>query len=152
MITVSPQSYPTILGGSPLTLPTTVLAIYAIHRRHIRATGPGRADGPSERRRLGKVTPCGPPAAAPPGFDFPGERALVCYDTNYSNRARRSDKWPFFAAGRDRDLARHSRLAVGPVLTAPVSAVPALFVTVRARPGPSRPVKYAALTTRSEQC
>ena len=29
------------------------------------------------------------------------------------------------------------------VLTAPVSAVPALFATVRARPGPIRPVKTA---------
>ena len=32
----------------------------------------------------------------------------------------------------------------GPVLTAPVSAVPALFVTVRARPGPFCPVKTAS--------
>ena len=31
-----------------------------------------------------------------------------------------------------------------PVLTAPVSAVPALFATVRVRPGPLRPVKTSS--------
>ena len=33
---------------------------------------------------------------------------------------------------------------LSPVLTAPVSAIPALFATVRERPGPFRPVKIAA--------
>ena len=36
---------------------------------------------------------------------------------------------------------------LSPVLTAPVSAVPALFATVRARTGPFRPVKTASSGT-----
>ena len=45
--------------------------------------------------------------------------------------------WPVVAAGSD--AARTGAVAGSPVLTAPVSAVPALFATVRARPGPFRP-------------
>ena len=39
---------------------------------------------------------------------------------------------------------RAAWLGSGAILTAPVSAVPALFATVRARLGPFRPVKSAA--------
>ena len=49
--------------------------------------------------------------------------------------------WPLGADCR-RAGRRIRRTAVsGPVLSAPVSAAPTLFSTVRARPGPFRPVK-----------
>ena len=70
-------------------------------------------------------------------------------------RAGRQDTQDQHRAARRRRHARplrRSRRASGalvlsvsnPVLTAPVSAVPALFATVRARPGPLRPVKTAS--------
>ena len=43
----------------------------------------------------------------------------------------------------------HTAGPKSPVLTAPVSAAPALFATVRARPGPFRPVKTASRRRRA---